>query len=151
MFQTSTDADRPVPTTDDASRREDEWISDSAANDECADPLYKRLSQLKALSHGWDGDQARPIREDVIQVVWDFLVAIIPDMTEPVDIVPLANGTLELEWALGNRILQFEFESPQTIHYLKWDSDRGIQQEGLVASDDMTEARSMLQWFAEAA
>jgi hypothetical protein len=112
------------------------------------DPVYIRLVELKQMPRGWDGDDACSIRGEILQTAWDFIQAIQPDFSGPFAIVPLSSGTIELEWAQGNRILQIEFETSDTIHYLKWDSDREMKDEGFFPSDDMTKARSMLQWFA---
>jgi hypothetical protein len=146
----SSDPSTDASTLADLRQEDGQWQPRIAADEETGDALYDRLVELKHLPQNWDGEGAVPIREDIIQAVWDFLQAVTLDLAgplSPVAVVPMPNGSLELEWAYGNRILQLEFESPETIHYLKWDSDRGVQSEGFVASDDMPAARAMLEWF----
>lgn len=65
----------------------------------------QQLSQLEALPHGWDGDDAEQIAEGAVRGGKSFVMA----FTGPASaIIPSASGTVVLEWdsPLGEAVLE---------------------------------------------
>ena len=42
-------------------------------------------------------------------------------------------------------------ESPSTVHYLKWDPEKGIEEEDIFDITDLTQAEDLVRWFVESA
>lgn len=62
-------------------------------------------------------------------------------------VVPMSTGNLQFEWHHGKKTLELEFESPQTIHFLQWNSDEGIEEEDTFRASDIDRAVDLIQWF----
>ena len=106
-----------------------------------------RLEQLAFLPHDWNGYGACPIDPDVIEAASRFISLLpIEEISTP-QVVPMTRGRLQFEWHRGNRSLELEFESPTLIHFLKYDSDRGIEEEDVLPLEDMSQLMELLRWF----
>ena len=109
----------------------------------------ENLQQLRNLQPGWDASNAQAIDQDIIDAAIQ-LVKKLPDyiVQRPL-VAPLSDGELQIEWHRGRKVLEFEFESVSTIHYLKWDPDAQIEEEGAIPATDVDAATNLLDWFME--
>src|SRR5438132_1629589 len=87
------------------------------------------LQGLGRLPPNWDGYSAPPINPDIIAAARAFLGALAPNLAGRPGVVPMSTGNLQLEWHEGPKILEMEFESPQTIRYLRWHPEQGVEEE----------------------
>jgi hypothetical protein len=106
------------------------------------------LEQLKTLPPNWSGYPAIPIDRGVIQAAMEFIRALPSDIVTTPRVVPMTRGRLQFEWHRGNRSLELEFENSDRIHYLKWDSDAGIEEEDVIPVRDTAKIQALLRWFA---
>jgi hypothetical protein len=60
----------------------------------------------------------------------------------------MTRGRLQFEWHRGNRSLELDFETKDKLHYLKWDSDLGIEDEDVISVSDVCGIHGLLRWFA---
>lgn len=109
--------------------------------------LDARLDQAAALGANWDGHGAPPIDPAILRAIrgwgqtmpgWAFAPA-------PA-VVPLSSGALQLEWHVGPRILELEFESPETVHYLRWDPGHGVRDEDTYPAGDRSRSEELVGW-----
>ena len=105
------------------------------------------LEELKTLPLNWSGYGASPIDHDLIQAAKEFISALPCDLIATPKVVPMTRGRLQFEWHRGNRSLELEFESSDRIHYLKWDSDAGIEEEDAIPVSDGEKIGALLRWF----
>lgn len=109
--------------------------------------LDARLDQVAALGPDWDGHGAPPINPAVPRAVRDWGQAMPGWAFAPAPaVVPLSSGGLQLEWHVGPRILELEFESPETIHYLRWDPGHGVQDEDAYPAGDRSRSEELIGW-----
>jgi hypothetical protein len=72
-------------------------------------------------------------------------LAVPSDIIETPVVVPMTRGRLQFEWHRGNRSLELEFESCDKIHFLKWDSDLGIEDEDIIPVTDVAAIHALLR------
>ena len=109
--------------------------------------ISERIEALRSLETGWNGYGAGPIDPGAIEAAKRFAAAIPGEVAEP-QVVPMTWGRLQLEWHRGNRSLELEFETPTAVHYLKFDPDRGVEEEDILAADDTGRLIGLLDWFS---
>jgi hypothetical protein len=108
-----------------------------------------RIEQLALLPHDWNGYGAGPVAPAVIESASKFIELLPPDAISTPQVVPMTRGRLQFEWHRGNRSLELEFETPTLIHYLKYDPDRGIEEEATLPVDETLRLLKLLHWFNE--
>lgn len=59
----------------------------------------------------------------------------------------MAKGNLQFEWHDGPRSLELEIEDPQTVHYLKWHPEEGVEEEGFFEMQCIDQAEALIRWF----
>jgi hypothetical protein len=91
--------------------------------------IVEELERLKDLGPNWDGYGAEPIALRTIEAAQRFICQTPFDLRIRPQVVPMTRGRLQLEWHRGPRSLELEFESPSRVHYLKWDSSAGLEEE----------------------
>jgi len=106
------------------------------------------IEGLKSLDRGWNGYGAEPIDPMIIGAARWFADSILGGEISPPQVVPMTRGRLQLEWHRGNRSLELEFESPTSIRYLQYDSDRGVEEEDITSPDDTARLMGLLRWFS---
>ncbi len=89
------------------------------------------------------------IDAQIVHAAHDFLNRLPENLVAPPLVVPMAKGNLQFEWHEGSRSLELEFESPTTIHYLKWHPEEGVEEEGFFAADDVSQAVAFIRWFVK--
>jgi hypothetical protein len=70
------------------------------------------IESLRALAPNWDGYGAPAIDADVIEAAKAFIAKLAENVASRPLVVPMSNGTLQLEWHDGPKSLELEFESP---------------------------------------
>src|SRR5262249_10976718 len=95
------------------------------------------IRALAALEPNWDGYGAPAIDPAVIAAVAAFVAKLPGNLPPRPRVVPMSNGTLQLEWHAGAKALELEFESPHSIRYLRWSPDEGIEEEGSLPATDL--------------
>jgi hypothetical protein len=120
-----------------------DWPQES--NLECQKAIGVMLDDLGRLGPNWDGYGAPVIDPAIIGSARQWSRAMHFNICPRV--VPMAGGNLQLEWHSGPKILEIEFESPETIHYLKWLPEK-IEEEATFPVSDIEKAAQLLAWFA---
>ena len=110
-----------------------------------------KLDRLAALPANWDAEGAPPINPKIIQAAREFVARLPADIALVPAVVPSAEGTLQFEWNEDRRSLELEIESPSLVHYLKWDPDRGIEEEHVFDINDTDRAVFLIHWFTQGA
>ena len=105
------------------------------------------LDRLGDLARDWDGYGSPPIAPENIESAKRFLYAFADQIGMPPSVVPMSEGRLQFEWNKGPRSLEFEFEDPFFIHYLKWDSSLGIEEEDIISPNDREKLIGLMRWF----
>lgn len=109
--------------------------------------LDARLDQLAALPADWDGHGAPPVDPAILTAVRDWGQAMPGWALAPAPaVVPLSSGTVQLEWHVGPRVLELEFETANVIHYLRWDPAGGVQDEETISAGDCARSEGLIRW-----
>lgn len=111
------------------------------------DAVDVSLDRLAALDANWDGYGAAKLDRDILTAARRFAKRLASAMTVRPLVVPISNGGLQFEWHHGSKILELEIEDPQTVHYLKWDPEKGTQEEDVFRIDDFERASDLIRWF----
>lgn len=92
------------------------------------------LDRLKRLPTGWDGDAARPVATGVLESVGRFIRSGALDQANaaPVQLVPTADGGLQLEWHTKDLDLVLECEPSGAVSYYVSDQLSGEEAEGSI-------------------
>jgi hypothetical protein len=112
------------------------------------DDLQAAIESLRALAPNWDGYGAPAIAPDVIEAAKAFISKLPENVAFRPLVVSMSNGTLQLEWHDGPKSLALEFESPDSIRYLEWHPDRGVEKEDSFRATDVHTAVDLLRWIA---
>ena len=110
--------------------------------------VHQRLQELRQLKQNWDGYSAVPIDPSIIANATSFVDKYANYFCGAPRVVPMTMGRLQFEWHRGNRSLEIEFEKPESIHYLKWDSDEGIEEEDILSTSSEAAVKNVLAWFS---
>ena len=126
----------------------------------CHRCITERVQELASFSEaGWDGGKAVPINPKVIEAVGQFFDRLAEEYGELLiqpgteaeclvpHCVPLVSGGVQLEWHVGDRILELEFESPDTIRYLTWWPGHDLtDDEASYPADDLDRTADLIRW-----
>ena len=115
--------------------------------------LQSRFKAISELRDGWDRGEARPVSGEIISAARKLISDLPSGLKRGVPvpaIVPMSRGAklasnLQFEWDDGARSLELEIESPADIHYLKWDSDEGCE-EDIFTITDVERVVSLIRW-----
>ena len=110
--------------------------------------VQSALDSLRTLAPNWDGYGAPTIDSEVIDAAKAFVAKLPASLVPPPCVVPMANGTLQLEWHQGPKSLEMEFESPSSIRYLPWHPEQGIEAEDSFQVTNVETAMDLIRWFA---
>ena len=156
-----------VPSTAQAVGRYNQWISTKTVRvRRTGRPKYARfvrlsrfdlavnegLDRLASLERNWDAEGADPIEPAIIGAARELISALPRHLKRPLlipAVVPMCKGNLQFEWSKGQRCLELELETPNTIRYLKWHPEDGIEEEDSFDIDDTGQATTLLRWIAE--
>lgn len=114
----------------------------------------QRLDELTRLAANWDGHGAPTIKSTIIASAKSFLGRVggdarVQSMREEATfpaVVPLSSGAVQLEFHVGDRILELEFETPDVIRFLKWWPQKGIAVEESYNVTDLPRSLALISW-----
>ncbi len=109
--------------------------------------LEAEFRSLGELSPNWDGYGAPAIDPAVIAAVRSFVARIPHGLAPRPRVVPMSSGMVQLEWHAGARSLELEFEAPDSIRYLRWHPEEGIEDEDSFPAADVEIAVDLIRWF----
>jgi hypothetical protein len=115
-----------------------------------AEVVDAQLDRLAKLPPNWDAQGAPVIEPEIIAAARRFVGRLPAEAPNPA-VVPLARGSLQLEWNRGSRSLELEFESPTSIRYLKWHPQEGVEAEESFSVEDIAQAELLIRWFMRGA
>lgn len=135
------------------------WQEERVSFPHCRRCITDRVQELGKLDDNWDGYGAKPIAPAMIAAVRQFLERLedehgellLKPGTETDCLVPhcgaRSSGTVQLEWQIGDRSLELEFEKPEEIRYLKWwpGHDLTDEEESYPAAD-LSQSASLIRW-----
>lgn len=110
---------------------------------------YQKIDKLASLQPDWDGGGAPRIDPQIIQAARRFIAELPEHVAMRPMVVPLSSGSLQFEWHRGRRALELEFESPEEIHYLKWDPDNHVEEEQVISAVSRPAILAMIRWFMQ--
>jgi hypothetical protein len=127
-------------------------LSPTTHASEPAHPLDKpgivgRIEQLADLPRDWNGYGACPIDPNVIESALKLIDRLPGDAVSTPQVVPMTRGRLQFEWHRGRRSLELEIETPTLVHFLKYDADRGIEEEATLPVEETSRLLDLLHWF----
>ena len=105
------------------------------------------LDRLAKLVKNWDGYGAPPLDKQIIEAARQFVRTLPENLAYRPRVVPMSPGNLQFEWHHGSKVLELEFESVPTIHFLQWDPEHGIEDEDTFPASDIGKAVELIQWF----
>lgn len=105
------------------------------------------LGELRRFEANWDGYGAEPLDDRILDAAARLIESLAPDAIPTPQVVPMTRGRVQLEWHRGSRSLELEFESPQKVHFLKWDSESGVEEEDVIPIHDTVAIRDLLSWY----
>jgi hypothetical protein len=111
------------------------------------DEIEADLRSLDELSPNWDGYGAPAIDPAVIAAVRSFVARLPQGLAPRPRVVPMSNGMVQLEWHAGPRSLELEFETPDSIRYLRWDPEEGVEDEDSFPAAEVETAIDLIRWF----
>ena len=109
--------------------------------------LAAELEELGKLPPNWDGFGAPQINPAILESVRKLIDHLPDSVSSRPAVVPMSPGNLQLEWHAGQRVLELEFETPQTIHYLKWDAAKKLEEEDTFPVAEIDKAVELIRWF----
>ena len=109
--------------------------------------IDRELNRLARLLPNWDAEGAQPIAPEIIAAARRFADQLPKHLAPVPAVVPMSKGNLQFEWHDGPRSLELEFETPNTIHYLKWHPEEGLEEEDVFPTTDLAKAELLLRWF----
>lgn len=144
---TLTTIEPDTPTTDAAHDNHDDWFPAGCFAPDFVRDINRELDRLAALEPNWDAEGAQRIKPAIIDAARRLAAELPPNRVRSPAVVPMAKGNLQFEWHEGPRSLELEFEDPQTIHYLKWHPEEGVEEEGSFPFQDTSRAVALIRWF----
>jgi hypothetical protein len=132
------------PTKRDA---REHWAIAGHYDPDFAEVVQAELRQLGQLQTNWDGYGGQPIDPAVIAAACAFVRSLPENLAFRPRVVPMSPGNLQLEWHAGKKILELEFETPGTIHFLQWHPERDVEEEDTFPAKDIDKAVELIQWF----
>jgi hypothetical protein len=120
------------------------------------DLVAAELRRIQRLRSGWDGHHAVPVTQAAIYGAASLLGRVLDATSEPPQIFPLADGSIQIEWYAGDEI-DIEIDSGGTVHVLATSSSGQILVEGSfdpqvpsqIISDLAKYVRELSAWVAE--
>jgi hypothetical protein len=115
------------------------------------DDVQFAIDSLRALAPNWDGYGAPVIDPPVIEAARTFIARLPEGLVCRPQVVPMSNGTLQLEWHDGPKSLELEFESPTSIRYLRRHPEQGVEDEDSFSATQVETAIELIRRFLNGA
>ena len=113
--------------------------------------VQEDIDALQNLTPDWDGYGAPAIDPKIIQAAKQFIARLPDNLAFRPRVVPMSNGSLQLEWHEGPKSLELEFESPRMIRYLQWNPPKEEEDEDSISVKDTDRAVDLIHWFMSGA
>lgn len=123
------------------------WLLAGHYDPDFASAVEGELDRLAQLSQNWDGYGAPAIDPSLLAAARTFIKTLPENLVYRPRVVPMSTGKLQFEWHHGSKILEIEFETPQTIHILQWHPEARVEEEAVFRSTDIERAVDLIQWF----
>lgn len=111
----------------------------------------RQLDNLSHLPPNWNGYGAAPINPLTIESAKHLVLTLPSSIMSAPQVVPMTRGRLQLEWHCGSRHLELEFETPTTVHYLRWDDASGFEEEHIVSTLHPRYITEVIAWCVSGA
>ncbi len=112
--------------------------------------IHSELRRLAGLERNWDAEGASPLEPAIIDAAGEFASRLPAEFKSRMGVpavVPMRKGNLQFEWDDAERSLELEFETADTVRYLKWDPAAGTAEEESFDIRDTARAVAVLRWF----
>jgi len=97
--------------------------------------LEDRFNELTSLPQGWDGYNGQPVSFNCAQFAANLIERLfLPNVPAP-QLVPGADGTLQLEWHMNNFDVEIDVLAPYLVVATRFDYDTDKDEEIEVQSD----------------
>jgi hypothetical protein len=123
------------------------WLRAGHYDPDFVSAVEDELTRLSLLPRNWDGYGATPIDPGIIAAALRFIKALPEGLVHRPRAVPMSTGNLQFEWHDGPKILELEYETPETIRFLQWHPEAGVEEEETFRADDIERAVDLIQWF----
>ena len=117
----------------------------------------KALQRVADLKEDWNSEGGLPMRNGSMFAAYWTLSTInhwlgSVDCRLPVPaVVPMNCGNVQLEWADGEVGLELEFQGADTICFLQYDPQSGIENESVYNAIDFAKTWALICWFMDRA
>jgi hypothetical protein len=109
--------------------------------------IESELERLSKLQTNWDHEGASSIDPAIVESARRFVKKLPDSLAYRPRVVPMSPGNLQFEWHHGSKILELEFENPQTIHFLQWWPEQNIEEEDTFPASNIDKAIDLIRWF----
>ena len=115
--------------------------------------ILPKLLRLTRIGDNWDSYGSLPPSADLAKTIIESLHFTEVLTLPPPEVVPAAGGGLQLEWYMGARELEIEYDKTGCVAYLKTDRERNTEEEDRIALDPegKGKVRELLNWVGEMA
>ena len=95
----------------------------------------------------WDRYGAPCINPRIIDAARKFIRALPENIVYRPRVVPMSTGNLQFEWHHGHKVLELEFETQDTIHFLQYHPEENVEEEDTFRASEIDRAVDLIQWF----
>lgn len=110
--------------------------------------VVRQARTLARLRRGWDRHDGEPVRRDIVDFLPEVLGALNPDTPAP-RIVPMSDGTLQLEWHVADLDLEIEIVEPYHLVVAFDDRRRRESREFEILSGDLSRLSEPIRRLTE--
>lgn len=146
-MQTVTQSRRDRDTQPTRGRTLECWLPVGHYDPDFTKAVLDELDRLSQLPENWDSYGAPPIDQQIITAAKKFIVSLPENLASRPRVVPMSPGNLQFEWHHQGKILELEFETPTTIHFLQWQPEAEVEEEDTFSASDVDRAVDLIQWF----
>src|SRR5688500_12430334 len=126
-------------------RSSESWLIAGHYDPAFAIAVCAELVRLSCLPNNWDSYGAPPIDPRIVAAARALIEALPENLAYRPRVVPMSPGNLQFEWHHQGKILELEFETPETIHFLQWHKAVGVEEESTFPAADIDRAVDLIQ------
>jgi len=109
--------------------------------------IEEELDEIAQLQGNWDGYGASAIDPSILAAARQFIRDLPEALAYRPHVVPTSSGGVQFEWHHESKILELEFETPHTIHFLQWHPEASVEVEATFPATDIGRGIDLIQWF----
>ncbi len=113
------------------------WRFESYYDPQFHSTLNDELDRISALEQNWDGYNAPPLTQELIDAA-RILVDVLDGIACRPNVVPLSGGGVQFEWHNGPQSLELGIEGFDHVNYLKYDPRYGMEEDGFISLPEDT-------------